>query len=975
VSSRRAKIWRTVNGPYQDPSPALKITLLVAVMILIVMVPLFGYYQNNVAPYQNGSPLCPSGHIPVNGQCLTNDPFTNLWNGTIIGIGTQQTSVTTAINNQTLGGSSMGINTPALGSGGFRFGECFTAPSTVSVISFQISAKKVGAPTGTISALMRSGFNPLSPRNCEGGNSIIGSSSTSFDASTLTTSFVYYSFSFSPAISITSGSGYEIEIDWANCGGCDVNNYMTVQIASDSISNQNGYTFQPNAPDCATPIPAFPGNGTHCPTAYDLTFSISAGTFCPSGYTCINSFGDASNLLNLKANSTFAGVAISNSPVDIAATASKELFWFETWVNTTNVITNQPWGWFLTKNATLPQYQSYTPLSDTSVILASVVYPAGGASNNKNFYLYEAKSIGQSLIDASGLGTNPYSNCPQTATLYICTQNNAGYGSSFHDLSITMNYTANAPSASPSNVNGESLFCTDTTPSAGPNTYDFCLGNGGNYYPSPCASGNPATYCGTKVFPYLNVNGGPYYIGFWSAAGQTGNIQFGTTNSGAFDRRANSAWLWVPNPCGGTAVNCTQSTTDTGGFFGWLGRGLGGVVNTVVKTVQNIGSWAQNTALGPIGDVLQGMVSWMISQIVGFLNWVGSGFGFPNLGTSMLNFFTDMINYVTQILINAATWITNTGTFILNTITNAVAIFTNTIIVGLLSFYTNQIITFISIILTIITTFFSYITPTTYLLAMDWVWGILLVYIIGVPGFLWWADINVQIFTFVFKMIWQLIEIIWRGIVILKSFIPTEGGTPADLKNPIPNKGPSGGSGAGGKPAAKPEPKKETEKGEKKGSIRPSFRGPKGNLGQGAKDGDPFSMVLLGFMVIVLLYWLSQAAFSPIATVNTAGCYAWSTNCHTQNGITVGTLNTTVFFAFLFSTQHGVYLFFQLFIPLVVIMFIYYFKNNILGDEEQGSGNMFFNWGSDDDRTQTRTVGRIGSNRRETLRRRRREEN
>jgi hypothetical protein len=244
------------------------------------------------------------------------------------------------------------------------------------------------------------------------------------------------------------------------------------------------------------------------------------------------------------------------------------------------------------------------------------------------------------------------------------------------------------------------------------------------------------------------------------------------------------------------------------------------------------------------------------------------------------------------------------------------------------------------------------------------------VFVIGVSGFLWWVDLNIQIFTFVFKAFWQLIEIIWRGIVILKSFIPTEGGTPADLKNPIPAGGGKGGSGTGGKPEVKKEvPSKE---GGKSGGIKIPPRG----YGQGAKDGDPFAILLMGFMIIVVLYWLSQAAFSPLANVNVVGCIAWSTNCHVQNGVRVGTIDTTVFFSYLFSQQHGVYIIFTLFVPLVVIMFAYWFMKNVVGEDKEEGGNMFLNIGGES-ATRERTVRPTGTSRRATMERyrRRRDEN
>jgi len=234
-----------------------------------------------------------------------------------------------------------------------------------------------------------------------------------------------------------------------------------------------------------------------------------------------------------------------------------------------------------------------------------------------------------------------------------------------------------------------------------------------------------------------------------------------------------------------------------------------------------------------------------------------------------------------------------------------------------------------------------------------------MVYVVGVSGFLWWTDLNVQIFTFVFKMIWKFTELVWRVMVIIKSFIPTEGGTPADLKDPTPGAGPKGGSGSGGKPEAKKEEIK------KEGGRSGGFKMPSRGFGQGAKDGDPMAILVMGFMIIVALYWLSQAAFSPIGSQTVVGCVAWSTNCHVQNGVRVGSIDTTVFFAYLFDQGHGVRIVFTLFIPLVVIMFAYWMMKNVIGSDADTRGNDFLNIGG----TVNRTPQRTASSRQETLRR------
>jgi hypothetical protein len=445
---------------------------------------------------------------------------------------------------------------------------------------------------------------------------------------------------------------------------------------------------------------------------------------------------------------------------------------------------------------------------------------------------------------------------------------------------------------------------------------------------------------------------------------------FGTSNTGNVDKRANGVYYWVPNP----SCPPTCAVTDTGGFFGWLGKTFGAAVDNTVKTIRNVGKVIEDTALGPVGEAIQGAVTWMINQIVAFLNWVGSGFGFPNLGSSLLSVFSDLVTTITQVLLNFVSWVTNTGTFILNTLTFVVNIFANAVIFGMLAFVSSVLIPLLNIILLMITLFFAFVTPIGYLLLMDWIWGIMMVFVIGVSGFLWWVDLNVQIFTFVFKMIWKFTELVWRVMVIIKSFIPTEGGTPADLKDPTPSGGPKGGSGSGGKPGTKKEEEKtvrspkDPRSGEKGTPHIPKsgsgFKVPPRGYGQGAKDGDPFAILLMGFMIIVVLYWLSQAALSPLGSQTVVGCIAWSTNCHTQNGVRVGSIDTTTFFAYLFDVNHGVRIIFTLFVPLVVIMFAYWFMKNVVGEDKE-RGNDFLNIGGTVNRIAERTV----TSRRETMKR------
>lgn len=946
VKNRRAKAWKALNRPYTPIPTSVKFSIFAVILIMLVLVPSYAYWSNNVAPYQNPpNGGCPSGHTPKNGICAVNDPYTLLWNGTVTGAGTSVTSLQVAKTQSSAPTNDVSFNSgPSTSPVTYRLMEAYCDgqfATAFTLVRIDFTVKRIGAPTGTIIGKTWSGGPFGSPNgNCADNNVAQATFGTTIDISTLSTSYQTVSFLGSFAVGTTLDYAFGVQIA---CTSCSPTNYITAGIVS--VGGNTGENAWLNVPtdvpgNCGVPS----NNAPACPTSYKYQYTLYSGLNCPLGFGCMNSGLSGSNFATLIANATFPAVMLTSSSVTVSTAASKELLFYETWGNSTVLLNNKPFAWYLTVNATLPNTPSYSPLTDPNVAMVVVVYPATSGVNN--YYIYQQKDAGSAVLGASGQSQNPFPTCPQTSTLYICSQStNVAEGSTnFLAISTLLNYTGSGgPNGVNSGVNANSLMCSNVTP-ANLNS-GFCTTPGSPQGVNPCTAPSSGI-CTTNTFPFLNVQN-QYYLGMWSNASQTGKVLFGTSNTGAVDKKANAVYYWIPNPS--CPPTCAQ--TDTGGFFGWFGKTVNGAVNTVFSTIQNVATWTQNTALGPIGNVLQGMISWMITQLVNFINWVGGTFlGNSSLGTQLLTAFNNIVGIVTKVLTDFVTWFVNFGTFVQSAITTGISIFANTVIFGILGFFANQLTILFSIVLTVITTFFSYATPTSYLLMMDWIWAIMMVYVIGVSGFLWWIDLNVQIFTFVFKMMWKFIEAVWSTIIIIKSFIPTEGGTQGTVNNPIPTTGGRGGSGSQSGSQGKPAPTKpsEAKTPQKQEQQRPQPKAPKvpRGIGQGAKDGDPMAIVVMSFLIIVLFFWLSQAAFSPVATVTTAGCYAWSTNCHVQNGITVGNLDTTVFFAFLFSTQHSIFTLFTIVVPLAVVMFARWFQNNVIGEDEDGEeeGNMFFNW-------------------------------
>lgn len=341
-----------------------------------------------------------------------------------------------------------------------------------------------------------------------------------------------------------------------------------------------------------------------------------------------------------------SSVALTNSPIDVSTSASKELLFYETWHNLTNIVANQPWGWYLTTNSTLPTQPNYTPLNDSSVVMANLVYPAGGASATKNYYSYQQKAGGQQLLAASGVGQNPYPSCPQTSTLYICDSGNAAYRSiNFQSISTTLNYTGNG-----GDNKTYSLYCVDGTPGAGsPTSNPYCSNATQTPTLSACL-GTTQEICASQVLPFLNINGGPFYLGFWSSAGQTGTIEFATSNTGTSDARANSVWYWVPNP-----TTATPATTESTSFIGFLGHVIGGAYNAAAGFLSPITAPilnAGNTLLSGVasafiqaGNLLLQGLGVLAGFIVAGLNLVGNALGFGPIGTDLQLIFNQIISF------------------------------------------------------------------------------------------------------------------------------------------------------------------------------------------------------------------------------------------------------------------------------------------------------------------------------------------
>jgi len=353
--------------------------------------------------------------------------------------------------------------------------------------------------------------------------------------------------------------------------------------------------------------------------------SVSSISACAIGYNCIISGTDASGNIKLNANSTTAAVTLTKAPIDVSTSSAKELLFYETWRNSTNLSVAQPWGWYLTTNSTLPTQAKYFPLNDTNIVLANLVYPNAG-DTSKNYYEYMAKTgASQSLLATSGAGTNPFPSCPQSSTLYLCAGSQTSSGTQFLGISTTLNYTGNAGNTG---NNGFSLLCVDSTPTQAPPTTNYCSSATQTPTVSPC-TGSSQEVCATTTLPFLNMQSGPFYLGFWSGAGQSATILFGSSSTGVAAQRANSVWYWVPNP-----TTATPSTVDTGGFFGPVIKALLGIGVWIVANIVSFITFL-TTVIAPF---LAAVFSVLVNVLQGELNALGGFFGWGNIGDQFISF-------------------------------------------------------------------------------------------------------------------------------------------------------------------------------------------------------------------------------------------------------------------------------------------------------------------------------------------------
>lgn len=651
----KKKRWK-----FEPSKRSAKILILSLTLLPLLIVPAFAYYQFNVAP-----------NLPGGSNYSQPDPFNVIWDGqvpTAFGV----TSATTThdgscggtcsyalpqvdVNNGNtfvlwiggLGNPSTSISVtdgfgdtwtktvPSAGNAGGCFGdfaEIWTATAGASGITTVVYTVTTGGGNDVFIALLQvyqgvTGFGNSATTAPAGTGS-----SASLTIATSTGSIVVGSaFAGINSGAITPGAGQTSRItngfsaDGNACsGGAGTNNI------------HGNLADEPQTAGSTTFTQTWTGTTLFAMAILELkgTPSITTFTGCSPSYACQNSVVSAGNIFT-NPNSTFPGIALSTSAVDLSTGASKALAFTMTGIVNSSINTGQEVAWFLTLNSTLPTQASYNPLKDPSIVL--LVFGVKQSTAAVNYYVYLQRQPGQTLsVGADDPGTS----CQYGSTQFRCVSavpfNTAGGSNNFH---LVLNFTGGSNGAGGA---GQSYLCGGSVAS-GPNT---C--NVGGIGRIADQNGGGLSFAGylfnQTLFPWVNLQNN-YHVGIWSGAtGHSFEWVTATNANGAIFS------VYTPNAA-------LPGTTTEGGFFGWVGRALGGAWNavagplgSVVNPILGLGNSLMSafiSALIQAGNLILTGLGVLQGLVVTVLNLVGNAAGFGNIGTTFQTITNQLITFFT----------------------------------------------------------------------------------------------------------------------------------------------------------------------------------------------------------------------------------------------------------------------------------------------------------------------------------------
>lgn len=374
-----------------------------------------------------------------------------------------------------------------------------------------------------------------------------------------------------------------------------------------------------------------------------------------TGYVCFNSQVVNGNI-QMSPNATFPAIALSNSSIDLSTGAAKALA-FSFLLSLGTVVAGNEYGYYLTLNGTLPNAAKYSPTNDTSVSLAVIVNIPD--ASHFHYFVYMNRNIGSKLFAGT---EDPSIPCTQAYSLFLCATNSSGTGGSPSAFPLVLNYTGGANgSTNP----GQSYLCKD-------------FGSGGTSCSVGGVNNQQVTYNAVNLSlnytqPWLNLQNS-YHLGFWEKANSPSVIGFATSNNAV-----QNSVISVFSPSG-------SGNIVEGGFFGWVGRALGGAWNAAggvlasipgVSSLLGIGNSllaAFISALIQAGNLLIGGLSVLESLLVTALNAVGNFAGLGPIGTNIQTVINSFITFFTNGAFSGVLgYIGNVFTVMFNRVTVALA--------------------------------------------------------------------------------------------------------------------------------------------------------------------------------------------------------------------------------------------------------------------------------------------------------------
>jgi len=337
------------------------------------------------------------------------------------------------------------------------------------------------------------------------------------------------------------------------------------------------------------------------------TFKSILVTFSPTN-PCTNGAVGAS-FLNLTPNSTNPAIAIDQTPISISEASSKVLE-----IDQTIAISptgNRPpvFGFYLTRNNTLPLTQGYVPANDASVAFL-VEFFFTGVSQAVDTFIQRTPT--QSISSAAG-------KCNNSGSFFSCMANGlAPPTNQLLQYSAQLNYTG-----------------VTNTPSLSSFTFEACPG-------FPCGINLSDT---ETQLPELSLTG-DYYLGIFSlpvSSPMTMDFyaSLNPPNGNPFNVNNQNSMvmgIFTPNP----PATQPPPFIDTGGFFG-----------PVIRALISIGVFILNAILGFIAFIAPALISairFLETQIQTILDFIGNALGFGNIGTQLFTFLNQVAAFFTNFL-------------------------------------------------------------------------------------------------------------------------------------------------------------------------------------------------------------------------------------------------------------------------------------------------------------------------------------